>query len=1010
LAFPGSVASAATLSGRVYEGQTGVEPPGATPLEGVTVTLYGSNNAGQQGAYIRSTTTDSTGWYGLEAERGFEFYSIVETDPAGYTSVGATTVDGSVISSNWIQYAYPLDGKTLTGNKFWDKLPGPVNQPPMAVDDSYSVAPGGSLYVGAPGVLSNDSDPDGDPLTAVLNAGPSNGTVQLNSDGSFSYSPNVGFSGTDSFTYKANDGALNSNIATVTIEVLAEELCTITVYKWEDKNGDGVWDPGEQGLGNWKICLDDNQNCQCDPGETFTLTDGTGMCWFDVPCGGTYYLAEELQPGWERTCPKTPPCEVHIHTTMPQNVHMVWFGNRKEQPSANQAPVVEAGPDRIIACPSLPYRYPLAGYVRDDGLPEWGTPWYAWTLVEGPDTVDLAEPDASPDLHEPTGVEVWSAGTFHAYGRYVLLLTAGDGDLEGRDETVVDLLPTDPPRCHVVNTTADHDDGRCEPLPIGDCTLREAMRLSNELKGPDTIVFEIPVEDPGYDPDTGRWTITPTSDLPVIEDGWTTIDGGENPCESKDLRISAGPSPCAYFQTIVVNFASPGTTGGFIASGANGSLENLIIHGNDYGPAVSIPGASAYNNVVRCNFIEGNWASYSYHLWEGVKILNGAHDNLIENNLIGGSSIGVYLTVGAHHNSVTANGIGQVAAPMNPNTASGVAIDAGSHHNTIGHASDPSAGNVISGNQGSGNLGWGVTIGGQGTDWNVVANNRIGIEAGTLQPLANQKDGVLLTQSAWWNTIGPGNIIACNNGDGVAFAPVSVGGIMTWPGHNVVTWNSIFDNGLKGIRNPRLAPPAITIDYVAWNRVDGETTPAVAGGTVEIFENPAPAPGLSVQGKTPIGKTTTQADGSWSWSGPVTKSTWLTATVTASGDTSEFSSPVQAPNGPSVVVFTGKTCPEWMLVTECLKGITVELWTQNNESWKKATDTTSDEDGDFTLSYENTAEPQLAYRLVMADARYRVVRAESASGGETPPDGSIVFSSIEAGVYAGNLFYLEPRL
>ena len=75
------------------------------------------------------------------------------------------------------------------------------------------------LTVNAPGVLGNDSDPDGDSLTVVLVGNPSNGLLTLNPDGSLVYVPAVDFSGTDSFTYEANDGQLNSNIATVMIEV-----------------------------------------------------------------------------------------------------------------------------------------------------------------------------------------------------------------------------------------------------------------------------------------------------------------------------------------------------------------------------------------------------------------------------------------------------------------------------------------------------------------------------------------------------------------------------------------------------------------------------------------------------------------------------------------------------------------------------------------------------------------------------------------------------------------------
>jgi VCBS repeat-containing protein len=94
-----------------------------------------------------------------------------------------------------------------------------VNDPPVANADSYSTAEDTPLVISAPGVLSNDTDPEANPLTAVLNSSPANGTLTFNSNGSFTYTPNGNFSGTDSFTYKASDGASQSTPATVTITV-----------------------------------------------------------------------------------------------------------------------------------------------------------------------------------------------------------------------------------------------------------------------------------------------------------------------------------------------------------------------------------------------------------------------------------------------------------------------------------------------------------------------------------------------------------------------------------------------------------------------------------------------------------------------------------------------------------------------------------------------------------------------------------------------------------------------
>ncbi|MDJ0851268.1 MAG: DUF2341 domain-containing protein, partial [Myxococcota bacterium] len=87
----------------------------------------------------------------------------------------------------------------------------------------YTIAEDSTLVVSAQeGVLANDFDGDGDALTAVLVAGPSSAaSFSLNPDGSFDYTPTANFSGTDTFTYRADDGSDTSNIATVTITVTA---------------------------------------------------------------------------------------------------------------------------------------------------------------------------------------------------------------------------------------------------------------------------------------------------------------------------------------------------------------------------------------------------------------------------------------------------------------------------------------------------------------------------------------------------------------------------------------------------------------------------------------------------------------------------------------------------------------------------------------------------------------------------------------------------------------------
>ena len=72
----------------------------------------------------------------------------------------------------------------------------------------------------AASVLDNDVDPDGDPMTAVLDTAPAHGALTLNEDGSFTYKPVENYSGADTFTYHAVDAnGTPSNVVTVTITV-----------------------------------------------------------------------------------------------------------------------------------------------------------------------------------------------------------------------------------------------------------------------------------------------------------------------------------------------------------------------------------------------------------------------------------------------------------------------------------------------------------------------------------------------------------------------------------------------------------------------------------------------------------------------------------------------------------------------------------------------------------------------------------------------------------------------
>ncbi|MFO1477561.1 MAG: Ig-like domain-containing protein, partial [Verrucomicrobiota bacterium] len=90
-----------------------------------------------------------------------------------------------------------------------------LNSPPSAQSDTFYYQANRTLNVTAPGVLANDTDANGDILSALLGTGPAQGSLTLNSDGSFSYTPNPGATGVDHFTYRAYDGTASSGIANV---------------------------------------------------------------------------------------------------------------------------------------------------------------------------------------------------------------------------------------------------------------------------------------------------------------------------------------------------------------------------------------------------------------------------------------------------------------------------------------------------------------------------------------------------------------------------------------------------------------------------------------------------------------------------------------------------------------------------------------------------------------------------------------------------------------------------
>ncbi len=180
--------------------QTAEDTPLSVPaLQGV---LANDSDPDSDPLTAELVETASHGVLALDADGGFDYSPAANY--AGEDSFSYRARDASLGS--------PPVAVTL--------LVGAVGDEPQAADDSYQTIPNQPLAIGAAeGVLANDSDVDSVSLEAVLVADVANGALALNPDGSFNYTPATDFSGSDSFTYVANDGVLDSQAATVSIVI-----------------------------------------------------------------------------------------------------------------------------------------------------------------------------------------------------------------------------------------------------------------------------------------------------------------------------------------------------------------------------------------------------------------------------------------------------------------------------------------------------------------------------------------------------------------------------------------------------------------------------------------------------------------------------------------------------------------------------------------------------------------------------------------------------------------------
>ncbi|GIV96622.1 MAG: hypothetical protein KatS3mg057_1279 [Herpetosiphonaceae bacterium] len=197
----------------------------------VTIAITPVDNTPVANDQLVTTDEDTPVSFTLDAsdpDSGDTLSYTVTSGPSNGTLSGTApnltyTPDPDYFGADSFSYVV-TDTSGLTDTATVDITVNAVNDAPVGADDSYTTSEDTPLTVAAPGVLSNDSDVEGDTLSAVLDAGPSNGTLMLNADGSFTYTPDANFAGTDSFTYRADDGQASNNLSdpiTVVITITA---------------------------------------------------------------------------------------------------------------------------------------------------------------------------------------------------------------------------------------------------------------------------------------------------------------------------------------------------------------------------------------------------------------------------------------------------------------------------------------------------------------------------------------------------------------------------------------------------------------------------------------------------------------------------------------------------------------------------------------------------------------------------------------------------------------------
>ncbi len=177
-------------------------------------------------------------------------------------------------------FGFTADDGDLTDSGTQTVTIASVNDPPVATGDAQSTLEDTTLVVPTPGVLANDSDPDGDILSAVLVADVTHGTLSLSSNGRFTYTPDADYNGSDSFTYKAKDPS-NAVSSTVTVTLTVTPVNDPPTFT-KGGNQTVVEDSGAHSLPNWATNVSPGPSDESSQNVVFVRNSDSNAALFTV--------------------------------------------------------------------------------------------------------------------------------------------------------------------------------------------------------------------------------------------------------------------------------------------------------------------------------------------------------------------------------------------------------------------------------------------------------------------------------------------------------------------------------------------------------------------------------------------------------------------------------------------------------------------------------------------------------------------------------------------------------